>query len=186
MLFASRLVTRIPNMWKGSPTLRHIKRGLLWGVGLLALVQVASWLAWGRSQLPTVLASGIVEVTGGHFALNSESCQVAPRITPDVCNELRGLESVREQTRRLEAGEWKRACPQPDQCFGYRPQQFWFEAASSYPAVASVQYGMATEVLTGEGKKLEFNLGGEGSKLTYYWVLGVWVRRDRLETTWIS
>jgi len=45
---------------------------------------------------------------------------------------------------------------------------------------------MATEVLTGEGKKLEFNLGGEGSKLTYYWVLGVWVRRDRLETTWIS
>jgi hypothetical protein len=64
--------------------------------------------------------------------------------------------------------------------------EFWFEAVRSYPAVAAVEYGMAPNVLTADGEDLKFNLGGHGQKLTYYWVFGVWIRRDWLETTWVS
>ena len=168
------------------PRLRRITRALLWGFGLLVFVQVATWMAWGNSQLRDILAPDIVETTGGHFALDSKSCQVAPRITPHVCNELRKVKSIEKLNRRLEAREWKRICIRPGECFGELPTDFWFEAVSSYPAVAWVEFGMSPHVLTGDGKELEFNLSGHGERLTYYWVLGVWVRRGWVETTWVS
>ena len=169
-----------------SPRLRHIKRAFLWGFALLVFVQVGTWMAWSNSQLRDVLAADLVEVTGGHFALDSNTCQVDPRITPHVCNELRKLKSIQEMNRRLEAREWKRICIRPRECFGELPTEFWFEAVSSYPAVAWVEFGMSPHVLTGDGKELEINLSGRGEKLTYYWVLGVWVRRGGHEMTWIS
>lgn len=173
-------------MRKDSPRLRHIKRSLLRGFGLLVFVQVATWMVWGNSQLGDILASDILEVTGGRFALDSKGCQVAPRITPKVCNELRKVKSIQKLTRRLEAREWKRICLRPGECFGELPDEFSFEAVSSYPAVASVEFGVSPNTLTDDGKDLKFNLSGSGSKLTYYWVLGVWVRRGWAETTWVS
>ena len=172
-------------MRRDSPRLRHIKRASLWGFGLLLFVQVATWMAWGNSQLADILASDIVEVTGGHFALDSKGCQVAPRITPKVCDELRKVKSIQKQTRRLEARQWKRICLRPNECFGELPEEFWFEAISSYPAVASVEFGISPNVLTADGKEVGVNLGGHGTKLTYYWVLGVWVLRW-VETTWVG
>jgi hypothetical protein len=164
----------------------RIKRALLWVFGLLVFVQVATWMAWGNSQLSDRLASDIVEVTGGCFALDSKSCQVAPRITPHPCNELRKVKSIQKLTRRSEAREWKRVCISPGKCFGELPTDFWFEAASSYPAVAWVDFGMSPHLVTDDGKEFGINLSGQGERLKYYWILGVWVRRGGTEFRWIS
>jgi hypothetical protein len=169
-----------------SPSRRRIKRALLWGFGLLVFVQVATWMAWGNAQLRDILAADIVEVTGGHFALDSKSCFVALHITYHVCDELRKVKSIQEMNRRLEAREWQRFCISPRECFGELPTDFWFEAVSSYPVIASVEFGMSPHVLTGDGQELTMNLSGRGEKLTYYWVLGVWIRRGWSDTTWVS